>query len=237
MGSTRLPGKVMLNLGNSSVLSHVIRRVRAIGGVHDVVVATTTRDDDDRIESEAKRDGAKVFRGSEDDVLDRYLAAATAADAKVVIRITADCPLLDPELVGGMLSSFLQARSSGAPYDYMSNGLRRTFPRGLDAEVFTIEALDRAHREATQPYEREHVTPFIYQHPQLFRIHSFEGVQDLSWHRWTLDTEEDYLMLKRLFDGMDMTAIPVMNEVLRFIGSHPEVAMINAGVRQKSLGN
>ena len=236
MGSTRLPGKVLRLLAGKTVLAQVIRRARAITGVDQVVVATSTRSDDDRVEQEATLNGAEVYRGSESDVLDRYHSAAVKVKAEVVIRITSDCPLLDSIVVGAMLKRFLAANASDEAIDYMSNGLRRTFPRGLDAEIFTREALNRAHQGARQPYEREHVTPYIYQHPESFHIHSFESDKDLSHLRWTLDTEQDLQMLTRVFQGLQSsTDTPSTVEVLEFLRLNPEVATINAEVRQKAL--
>lgn len=237
MGSTRLPGKVLRMLGGKTVLAHVIERAKAIRGADGVVVATSALADDDRIEQEALLNGAAVFRGSESDVLDRYHGAATESRADVVIRITSDCPLLDSTVVSAMLKKFLDGKGRGEELDYMSNGLRRTFPRGLDAEIFIREALERAQRDARQPYEREHVTPYIYQHPERFRVHSFEAETDLSRFRWTLDTEQDFEMLSRVFQGLKPSGeILSTEEVLAFLHRNPEIAAINAEIRQKALG-
>ena len=236
-GSTRLPGKVLRLLAGRSVLAHVIERVQAAKAVDRVVVATTTQSADDELAREALHYGARVFRGSEQDVLSRYFFAATEAGADIVTRVTSDCPLLDPGVVSAMLDRFMKAAASGKGFDYMSNGLRRTFPRGLDTEVFTLAALGMAHSTATQSYEREHVTPYLYQHPEQFRIHSFEGEDDLSRYRWTLDTEEDFAMLTRVFDALSRSGSLIATaEVLEFLQRHPDVARINSGVRQKALG-
>jgi spore coat polysaccharide biosynthesis protein SpsF len=233
-GSSRLPAKVLLPLGGKAVLAHVVQRVQAVRGVDEVVVATTTGAADDALVREAGGLGASVSRGSEHDVLYRYHSAATRTGADIIIRVTSDCPLLDPMLVSSMLQRFVPAGGS-APFDYLSNGLRRTFPRGLDAEIFTMEALGRAHVAAARPYEREHVTPYIYQHPGLFRVHSYEGDRDLSRYRWTLDTPEDFEMLTRIFDAFDGPP-PGTGEVLAFLDKNPDVARINSEVRQKALG-
>ncbi len=236
MGSSRLPGKVMRILGDRTVLGHVIARVRRIAGVDEVVVATTDHAADDAIESESRRHGATVYRGSETDVLDRYQRAAASSGADVVVRITSDCPLLDPELVSKMLEEFLARVGSADQLDYMSNGLRRTFPRGLDAEIFLSQVLERAHREARRPYEREHVTPYVYEHPEQFRIYSYEGSVDLSHLRWTLDTDSDLEMLEKIFAGLRHLPSPATADVFAYLDHHPEVARINAEVRQKVLG-
>src|SRR6266404_6339190 len=214
MGSSRLPGKVLRNLGNQTVLGHVIERAHRVSGVDEVIVATTIDPSDDAIESESLRHGATIARGSESDVLDRYFQAATGAKSDVVVRITSDCPLLDPDVVSAMLANFLRDLKSGSPPDYMSNGLRRTFPRGLDAEIIRVQALEQAHRDARRPYEREHVTPYIYEHPDKFRIQSYEGGVDLSNYRWTLDTELDFLMLTKIFEGLRALSSPRTADVL-----------------------
>jgi spore coat polysaccharide biosynthesis protein SpsF len=237
MGSTRLPGKVLRQLAGKSVLAHVIGRVSEVRAIERTVVATTTADIDDAVAREAQLRGTSVYRGSETDVLDRYYRAAIEQSAATIVRITSDCPLLDPVVVSAMLHAFDRAAASGDPFDYISNGLRRTFPRGLDAEIFTMAALARAHRAARAPYEREHVTPYIYEHPNEFRIHSYESSVDLSRHRWTLDTEEDYAMLSRVFGALASQGQSLTTEaVLRYLGEHPDVVRLNASVKQKALG-
>jgi spore coat polysaccharide biosynthesis protein SpsF len=236
MGSSRLPGKVLRTLGNRVVLDHVVTRVRSVEGVSQTIVATTTLPADDVLAARAVDYGATVFRGSETDVLDRYHGAALAAEAEIVVRITSDCPLVDAALVADMLVRFTDSLTSMEPPHYMSNGLRRTFPRGLDAEIFTMEALGRAHAEARLPYEREHVTPYLYQHPEKFRVVSHEGKRDLSHLRWTLDTIDDLSMLSRIFDGFLPDVPRDTEEVIAFLDAHPEVAAINASVTQKALG-
>ena len=236
MGSTRLPGKVLRRLAGRTVLAHVIGRVTAVQGIDCTVVATTHAALDDAVAREAQLNGALVYRGSERDVLDRYYQAALGQSAGTVVRITSDCPLLDPAVVGVMLQKFKGAASSGSLYDYVSNGLRRTYPRGLDTEIFTMDALTRAHRVASAPYEREHVTPYIYEHPEEFRLHSFESARDLSHLRWTLDTAEDFAMLSQVFDALPAPRQgPTTEQVLDYLDAHPEVALINAGIRQKAL--
>lgn len=237
MGSTRLPGKVLRLLGNTTVLGHVVRRVQRASNVDAVVVATTNSNRDDAIIEEARRLGAGVYRGSEDDVLSRYRHAAQQVAADVVVRVTADCPLLDPEVLQGMVARFLEQRRRGARVDYLSNTLERTFPRGLDVEVFTYEALARADAEARDAAEREHVTPYLYRHPELFRIEQYRGGLDRSDLRLTLDTPEDWALLEAVFsrlgtpDGMFSTG-----DVLELIGREPRLRALNAHVAQKETG-
>ena len=237
MGSTRLPGKVMKHLAGKTVLSHVIARVKACPEVDEVVVATTTLPEDDVIAAEVVRCGAKVHLGSKDDVLSRYYGAAKEAKADVVIRVTSDCPLFDPLVLSRMMAVFQSAYVGANPIDYLGNSLARTFPRGLDAEVFTFSALQRAYEKANKDYEREHVTPYIYQHPEMFRLKNFAIDQDLSFHRWTLDTVEDYELLKSIYDHLGQgVGIFTTDEVLELFEKRPELIQINAHVHQKKLG-
>lgn len=235
MGSTRLPGKVMRMLGRHTVLGWVIRRVAASAGLNRVVVATTTSSADDCIAAEAVRHGAEVFRGSEDDVLSRYVGAARASDADVVVRVTSDCPFFDPVVLAAMLARF-SARAE--QFDYLSNSWgRRTWPRGLDAEVFSRAALERCAREARLAYELEHVTPYIYTHPELFAIGGYESPVDHSVHRWTLDTTEDWDLIEAVHRALeDGGRLYRTDEILAWLGAHPEVMALNAHVRQKQLG-
>jgi len=232
MGSTRLPGKVMKVLGDRTVLAHVIARAKAIPSVNRVVVATTVRPEDGAIAGEARRQGADVFRGSGSHVLSRYYGAATEAKADAVVRITSDCPLLDPFVSDRVIRAFLDGN-----YDYVSLGLE-THPRGLDTEVFTYSALKRAHDEADRDYEFEHVTPYIYGHPERFRLHKVQQDEDDSGYRLTLDTPEDWQLIEKIYNALykgngNLFGWP---DVKRVLGEHPDWVRINAHVRQKKLG-
>jgi spore coat polysaccharide biosynthesis protein SpsF len=236
MGSTRLPGKVMKLLCGRSVLSHVIRRTAACPEVDEVVVATTSLSQDDAIEKESRQWGAMVFRGSEVDVLSRYYGAARQAAANTLVRITSDCPLFDPQVLTEMLWFWKENRGALA-LDYLSNTLERTFPRGLDAEVFTFVALEKSYREADKEYEREHVTPYICLHPERFTIRNFANDQDLSGHRWTLDTEEDWQLISEIFKRLgDGEKIFSTKAVLGLFAKTPKLKKINKHVQQKRLG-
>jgi len=230
MGSTRLPGKVLKDLAGATVLERVVSRVRGCRLVSDVVVATSAEPADEVILNECKRLGTEPFRGSEQDVLDRYYRAAQQAGAEVVVRITSDCPLIDPEVSDETIQKFLVERP-----DYASNALERTYPRGLDTEVMTFAALECAWAEARQAYQREHVTPFLYQHPERFKLLSVKGDHDYSQYRWTLDTPEDLEFLRAVYargvDRHDLTWLDVLNIVER----EPGLAEINRHVVQKTI--
>ncbi|MDH3348768.1 MAG: glycosyltransferase family protein [Desulfobulbaceae bacterium] len=237
MGSTRLPGKVMKLLAGKTVLAHVIERVLACPLLDQVVVATTELEQDDAIVTEAVRCGAAFFRGSETDVLARYYGAARAAEAEIVVRVTSDCPLFDPQVLTAMLKQFLAADAEGGAVDYLSNSLEKSFPRGLDAEVFTFVALEKAFRKATKDYEHEHVTPYLYQHPEEFVLSCYNNKRDLSRYRWTLDTPDDFLLISEIYRRLGGGGgIFSTESVLQLFEQQPELFEINAHVQQKQLG-
>jgi spore coat polysaccharide biosynthesis protein SpsF len=230
MCSTRLPGKVLLDLAGASVLSRVLERVRRTDSIDEVVVATTDRPSDDVIVQECLRYQIPVFRGQEEDVLDRYYRAAVSANADVVVRITSDCPLIDPEITGKTVRAFLAERP-----DYASNCMVRSYPRGLDTEVMTLHALERTWRKATQPYERAHVTPYIYEHPGEFKLLSVTGEADYSGHRWTVDTPEDLEFVRSVYARLNHLNQFSWRDVLDLMQREPELAGLNRSVAQKAL--
>ncbi|WCJ60814.1 glycosyltransferase family protein [Fontisphaera persica] len=234
MGSTRLPGKVLRTLCGQPVLRHVCNRVRLARRLESLWVATSTRAADDAIAQACAAWNVPCYRGSEDDVLARFHGAAAAAGAEVVVRITADCPLFDGWLLDDMLRVFLEANTPEIRVDYLSNVLERRYPRGLDAEIFTFAALDQAHREAHLPREREHVTPYLYQHPEKFRLHSYRAPEDWSQYRWTLDTPEDWALIEAIYQALYRTEQPfTTRQVLEWLQARPDLAQLNASVRQK----
>lgn len=230
MGSTRLPGKVLMDLGGGAVLARVVQRVRRSVLAQEIVVATTVSEKDDALVAECDRIKVRYFRGSENDVLDRYYQCAESCTANTVIRLTADCPLIDPELVDTTIQAFLKG-----PCDYASNALVPTYPRGLDVEVFTMDALHRAWSAARKPYEREHVTPCLYEHPELFRLVSVKVDADYSRYRWTLDTLEDLELVRTIYASFGNRDDFGWREVLRLMQSQPRLAQINAHVIQKAV--
>jgi spore coat polysaccharide biosynthesis protein SpsF len=230
MGSTRLPGKVLMNLAGEPVLVRVIERARRATLLDDVVVATTTQPADDAIVQLCAERNYPCFRGSEDDVLDRYYQAARQYEADVVVRITSDCPLIEPQVIDQGLQEFFEHQA-----DYASNGMStRTFPRGLDVEVMTFAALERAWQEDTNPAWREHVTPYIYRHPELFRLHALANPVDLSHMRWTVDTPEDLAFVRHIYDHFGNDAFS-WQDVLALLEQHPEWLEINRHVEQKQV--
>ncbi|MEZ6015080.1 MAG: glycosyltransferase family protein [Planctomycetota bacterium] len=236
LGSTRLPGKVLLPLAGTTVVEHVLTRLRRCARLDDVVLATSALTADDPLVGSVGR-LATVVRGSELDVLERYALAAEASRADVVVRVTSDCPLIDPGVVDAVIGLLLdRATADGSlDVDYASNTQQRSFPRGLDVEAFTREALDAAHREARDPFEREHVTPFIWQRPERFAIAQHVWPTDETARRWTLDTPEDYAFLKRVFDSLGARALDTpWTDVLALVARHPKWEALNAHVQQKT---
>lgn len=224
MGSSRLPGKIAKDVGGRTVLDEVLRRCRAIKGVDVVVCATTTHPDDDNVVVAAERAGAIAVRGSVHDVLARYTLAATTVGADIVMRVTSDCPLIDPEVCGDVLTLLAEKR-----LDYACNNMPPCFPHGLDCEAFTFDALSRADREARDDYDREHVTPWLRRHPDLKR--GAVEISDLQVkdHRWTLDFPEDFEFFKAVFEKLPAPpALPNWREVLRLLDLHPEITVLNA---------
>ncbi|MEK4076516.1 glycosyltransferase family protein [Paenibacillus sp. FSL M7-0656] len=231
LGSSRLPAKVMKTLEDKSVLGHVITRVRAIPLVNNVVVATTNAIEDEEICKEAKRYKVDCYKGSINNVLKRYYEAAKLSNADVIVRITSDCPLIDPNISNKVIKYFINSH-----IDYLSSGLSNTFPRGLDTEVFTFQALEKAHEESTKEYELEHVTPYIYENPDLFRIRVYSNEQNFSHYRLTLDTIEDWKLISEIYKKLYTGRVFGLDDTIHLLQSHPELALINSQVKQKELG-
>lgn len=219
-GSSRLPDKVMMDLNGRTVLAHVLDRARAIPGVDQVCCAVPDLPEDDPLAELAKRLGAVVVRGSETDVLARYLKAARETGADAVVRITSDCPVLDPEVAGRVLSALDGAQA------YASNVDPRSWPKGLDAEAFTREALERAAVEAAAPYDREHVTPWMRRAEGVSRANVALPDDRCAGWRWTLDYAEDLTFLRRLLAEAPGTR-PDFEALRRVVEAHPELPRIN----------
>jgi spore coat polysaccharide biosynthesis protein SpsF len=229
MGSTRLPGKVLKDLEGETVLARVVSRLRRARLITELLVATTDHPADDAIVKECRSLSVLVSRGDQDDVLDRYFRAAQLAKADVVVRITSDCPLIDPEITDKTIAAFLESRP-----DYASNALVPTYPRGLDTEVLSFAALGRAWQEARKPYEREHVTTYIYEHPADFKLLSVTDGEDHSRQRWTLDTPEDLEFVRAIYARLKENTF-LWRDVLDLLDREPGLTELNRSVVQKAL--
>jgi spore coat polysaccharide biosynthesis protein SpsF len=225
-GSRRLPAKVMMDIVGKPMLWHVIDRVRHAKRLDDTVIATTTREEDKKILKLVSDAGIKDYAGSEEDVLDRYYQAATIYKADIIVRITADCPLIDPNVIDKAIEFFLSGN-----FDYVSTSIEPTYPNGLDTEVFTFEALKRAWKEATLASEREHVTPYIWKMPQMFRIENLKNDKDLSYMRWTVDEESDLELVREIYRKLYIDGKTFyMEDVLNLLEKFPEFLDINKGI-------
>jgi spore coat polysaccharide biosynthesis protein SpsF len=225
MSSSRLPGKVLADVCGKPMLWYVVTRAQQAARLDLVVVATSNEPSDDAIEKFCELNRIACFRGSKDDVLDRYYRAANRFRADVIVRLTADCPLLDAAVVDKVVQTFLTGG-----YDYVSSNA--TYPDGLDTEVFSRRALARAWQEARLPSEREHVTPYINKHSTRFRLGSVTYHEDLSSMRWTVDEPEDLELVRRIYDYLAGKASFGMNDVLGLFRDHPELKMINVGFKR-----
>lgn len=222
-GSTRLPDKVLLDLEGKTVLEHVINRAKASRYISDVFVGTSIKKADLKIAGLCAELEVNVFCGSEDDVLDRYYQAARLVRPKHVVRITADCPVIDPSVVDKVIELHIKENA-----DYTSNTFGETYPDGQDVEVFTFEALKESWKKATLASEREHVAPYMRNHPEIFRQASLNYKENLSNKRWTLDNREDYEFLKIIFRNLyPQKPLFGMDDMLDFLGKNPEVEWIN----------
>jgi spore coat polysaccharide biosynthesis protein SpsF len=232
-GSTRLPGKVLIEAAGTTMLDHHIDRLTAAG--LPVLIATTDEPGDDPIVRLGQRRGVPVFRGSGPDVLSRYAGCAREHDLEVVVRVTSDCPLIDGDVVADGVRRFLALQEEHGDGLYLSNTLERTYPRGFDFEVFTAVALYRADREATRPGDREHVTPWLYageqRLPHLVQEH---WPVDRSRYRVTLDTAADLELIRRLLEEHGAAALDCAG-IIGLLDAHPELVALNADVRQQGL--
>lgn len=227
MTSTRLPGKIMADLGGKPLLARVVERVRRAQTLDLVVVATTDRLTDDSVMQFCEVSNTPYFRGDENDVLDRFYRAAKHFGADVIARLTADCPLLDPAVIDRVVRAFHTGE-----YDYVSNTLVPSYPDGLDTEVFSWRALERAWNEARLPSEREHVTPYIWKHPELFRLGGVKHDVNLSELRWTVDEPRDLELVRRVYAYLANQPDFGMADVLALFQQHPELNEVNAGIER-----
>lgn len=233
MGSTRLPGKILKEVLNRPILSYLIERLQRCKNADALLVATTTNPFDDQIVDCCKKNKVAFMRGSEEDVLARYYDAALSTEADVVVRVTSDCPLIDPTVIDSAIENFL---SRYPEQDYLSNTLERTYPRGMDVEVFSFNALKEAFIHAQDPEQREHVTPFIYLRPDRFKLRQIKWEEDESIYRWTVDTEEDFQLIRQLLEVLYPRNPEFgLRDIIRVMQDHPDWLQINAHVLQKQL--
>ncbi|MEW5796970.1 MAG: glycosyltransferase family protein [Candidatus Zixiibacteriota bacterium] len=226
MTSTRRPGKVLADLEERPMLVQQIFRLRHCRSVDQIVLATTTNATDDPLVALAEAERLGYYRGSEYDVLSRYYEAAAQFAADMIVRITADCPLIDAAIVDRVIDELV---ASGGAYAYACNVIERTYPRGLDVEAMARDTLEKCHRMATSAEDREHVTSFIRRdRTGLFTIRSVKDTQDNSDLRWTVDTESDLALVRRIYHEMDLGRVyRAYPDILAYVRAHPELTKAN----------
>jgi len=229
MGSTRLPGKVMLDVENDkTVLDFVIKQLQNCKLVDKIIVATTTLEDDDKIANFSKDLGIDCFRGSSDNVLDRYYQCAKEYSVSIIVRIPSDKPLIDPEIVDNVVNVF---RNNS--YDYITNFLSNpTFPSGTEVEIFSINALKKAWKKAKLPSEKEHVTPYFANHEDEFKITHIKNSENLSHLRWAVDRIEDLNLVRKIVSKIKKRPI-IMKDIVDLFAKEPELVEINKNVNRK----
>lgn len=232
MGSTRLPGKALADIDGQPMLQRVLNRTVASGCLDGVIVATTMLPQDDEIVDFCEQGVWRCFRGSPTDLLDRYYQAARIQHPDAIVRITSDCPLMDPDVIRRVVETF--RATPGLDYVDNSRVPPRTFPYGLDVEVMSFDALERAWREDRNPAWREHVTPYFYHRPELFHVGTVRNEIDLSDMRWTVDTPEDLAFVRAIYDRAGADIFP-MAEVLRILDREPWLESINCDIQQKAV--
>ncbi len=224
-GSSRLPKKVLSKIQSKSMVWHVINRTKQVKNAKQIILATSTDSSDKVLVNIAKKEKILVFTGSENDVLDRYYNTSIKYNADPIIRITADCPLIDPKLISDMLNFFIEKK-----YDFISNTLNPTFPDGLDISIFSFKALEHAWKKANLQSEREHVVPYIIKHKNYFKIFSYENSQNLSDLRWTVDEKNDLLFVRKIYKLMHPKLTFSTHDILKKIEQRPELLKINSGI-------
>ena len=230
MSSTRLKGKVLLPVCGKPLLVHVIERIQRVKHKHRLIVATTTDSQDDLIQDIVLKHHVRLFRGDAFNVLKRYKDCCNDYPADVIVRITSDCPLIDPAIIDKALSVYLEGN-----FDYVSNTQNRSYPRGMDVEVFSYKSLEYACQHAENEFDKEHVTAYIYNHPQKFNLKSFSAPLDHSFYRLTVDTKEDFQLINTIYEYLyPINASFGLQDILDALKKHPDWAFINQHVRQKN---
>lgn len=231
-GSTRFPNKVFALIDGKPLLWHVVNRLKYATKIDEIIVATTVSEKDDKIEEWCKENDVHCFRGSEENVLNRYYCASETYPSDYVVRITADDPFKEPKVIDAVITKLIEEG-----YDHVTNNLPPSFPEGLDCEAFKKEALDRSEKEAETAFEREHVTQYIYHHPEIFKIGNVSNDENLSYLRWTVDKDVDFEMVKAVYAHRNPSnkGIMLMDEILNILKAYPEIEKINSEVERSAM--
>lgn len=231
-GSTRFPNKVFAIIDGKPLIWHVVNRLKYATKVDDIIVATTVSQKDDKIEKWCKENNVHCYRGSEDNVLNRYYSASEAFPSDYVVRITADDPFKEPKVIDAVITKLIEEG-----YDHVTNNLPPSFPEGLDCEAFKKSALELSEKKAETAFEREHVTQYIYHHPEIFRIGNVSNDENLSYLRWTVDKDVDFEMVKAVYAHRNPAnkGILLMDEILDILKANPEIEKINSEVERSAM--
>jgi spore coat polysaccharide biosynthesis protein SpsF len=233
MTSTRLPGKILMKALDKPLLQYELERLKRVPSLDELVVATTKNSDDDPVIALCGQIGVASYRGSEFDVLSRYHEAAAIHKAEAVVRFTADCPLIDPNLSERVIRRFLD---SGGKLDYCSLNIGDAYPRGMDTEIFSTAALIQSFNEGTMEPDREHVTYFIRRHPERYRMSRVRGDKNWSAYRLTVDTPQDFALVSGIIETLyPQNPYFTIKDIITLLETEPELAQINAEVKQKEV--
>ena len=230
MGSSRLPNKIMFEVLNKPLIAWMVSRARFSSHIDEIVIATTKNKSDDVIEKWANEEGIRIYRGSESDVLDRYYKCAVFCQAEIIIRLTSDCPLIDPEIIDSMLQLYKENN-----FDYISNSepYPSSWPDGMDVSIFNMPSLQTAWKKANLPSEREHVTFYFWKNPNLFKCYKFDNKMDMSKYRVTIDYEEDYILIKNIIEAFGENNVlsysgASMSKIINFLNDNPKIFELNS---------
>ncbi len=231
-GSTRFPNKVFAIIDGKPLLWHVVNRLKYANMIDDIIIATTVNTIDDRIEEWCEKESVKCFRGSEEDVLNRYYMASVAFPSDVVVRVTADDPFKEPEVIDRVIRKLIEEG-----FDLVTNNFPPSFPEGLDCEAFTFQVLELMEKTTRDSFEREHVTQYVYHNSDKFKIGNVKSNMQLSSYRWTIDNTEDYEMVKTVYAkrNKDSKGILLMAEILDILKENPEISKINSHVKRSAM--
>ncbi len=231
-GSTRFPNKVFADIDGKPLLWHVVNRLKHANMIEDIIIATTVNPKDDRIEEWCANGCIKCFRGSEEDVLNRYYCAAVAYPSDIVVRVTADDPFKEPKVIDRVIKKLIEEK-----LDLVTNNFPPSFPEGLDCEAFTFRVLELMEKMAHDSFEREHVTQYAYHNPDKFKIGNVVSDTNLSSFRWTIDNTEDYEMVKAVYANRKRPSegILLMDEILNILRENPGIATINSQVKRSTM--
>lgn len=231
-GSTRFPNKVFADINGKPLIWHVVNRLTHAKTIDKIVIATTTNEKDDQIEKWCNENNVACFRGSENDVLNRYYSASVAFPSDIVVRITADDPFKEPAVIDAVVNKLINEG-----YDHVTNNFPPSWPEGLDCEAFTFAALEESEKTTNDAFEREHVTQYIYHNPDKFKIGNVASPKNLSYLRWTIDKEVDYEMVKAVYAHRDPanTGILLLDEILDILEKYPEIKEINSSVERSAM--